>query len=154
MAGHYTTKTYSDQGGDRRVIASGGTFLVQSGGIMTVDAGATVGIAAAVALTGALTVTDVNIVLSASTGTKIGTAVSQKLGFWNATPIVQPSAAAQAAITDSTSGSTANATLAAVEATNSGDVSATINANFAKTAVLLNAIRTALVNAGLIKGAA
>lgn len=31
-----------------------------------------------------------NIVLGSSTGTKIGTATSQKLGFYNATPIVQP----------------------------------------------------------------
>jgi hypothetical protein len=31
-----------------------------------------------------------NIILGTTTGTKIGTATSQKLGFWNATPIVQP----------------------------------------------------------------
>jgi len=31
-----------------------------------------------------------NIVVGTSTGTKIGTATSQKLGFFNATPIVQP----------------------------------------------------------------
>lgn len=38
-----------------------------------------------------LTMTDAkNIVLNTSTGTKIGTATSQKLGIWNATPIVQP----------------------------------------------------------------
>ena len=34
----------------------------------------------------------VNIVLNTSTGTKIGTATSQKLAFFNATPIVQHSA--------------------------------------------------------------
>ena len=32
----------------------------------------------------------VNFVLNATTGTKIGTATTQKLGFFNATPIVQP----------------------------------------------------------------
>ena len=32
----------------------------------------------------------INIILGTATGTKIGTAVGQKLGFWNATPIVQP----------------------------------------------------------------
>jgi hypothetical protein len=32
----------------------------------------------------------VGIVLGTTTGTKIGTASSQKIGFWNATPIVQP----------------------------------------------------------------
>ena len=32
-----------------------------------------------------------NIVLFGTTGTKIGTATTQKLGFWNVTPVVQPS---------------------------------------------------------------
>jgi len=32
---------------------------------------------------------DTDIVLSASTGTKIGTATTQKLGFWNKTPVAQ-----------------------------------------------------------------
>lgn len=31
-----------------------------------------------------------NIILQTTTGTKIGTATTQKLGFWNATPVVQP----------------------------------------------------------------
>jgi len=31
-----------------------------------------------------------DIALNTTTGTKIGTATTQKLGFWNATPIVQP----------------------------------------------------------------
>lgn len=94
-----------------------------------------------------------DLALGTSTGTKIGTAVSQKLGFWNATPVVQPSGAAQAALTNSTGG-TADATLSAVGATDSGDVSGTINDNFTELHTLLNAIRTALVNAGIIKGAA
>lgn len=33
-----------------------------------------------------------NIAVSTTTGTKIGTSVTQKLGFYNATPIVQPAA--------------------------------------------------------------
>ena len=38
-----------------------------------------------------LTITDAkNIVLDTTTGTKIGTATNQKLGFYNATPVVQP----------------------------------------------------------------
>ena len=32
-----------------------------------------------------------SIQLASGTGTKIGTAAAQKLGFWNATPVVQPS---------------------------------------------------------------
>jgi hypothetical protein len=38
-----------------------------------------------------------NIVLNTTTGTKIGTATSQKLSLWNATPIVQPTTAIAAA---------------------------------------------------------
>lgn len=37
-----------------------------------------------------------DLILSETTGTKIGTAAAQKLGFWNATPVVQPSAVADA----------------------------------------------------------
>lgn len=39
----------------------------------------------------------VNMVFNTSTGTKIGTATSQKIGIWNATPIVQPTTAIAAA---------------------------------------------------------
>lgn len=35
----------------------------------------------------------INFVVGTTTGTKMGTAPSQKLGFWNATPIVQPTTA-------------------------------------------------------------
>ena len=47
---------------------------------------------------GSLTIADAqNVILNTTTGTKIGTATSQKLGFWNATPIVQPTTAVAAA---------------------------------------------------------
>lgn len=39
----------------------------------------------------------INIALQTTTGTKIGTANTQKIGFWNATPIVQPTTATAAA---------------------------------------------------------
>lgn len=40
----------------------------------------------------ALTLADaINIATNTSTGSKIGTAATQKIGFWNATPVVQPS---------------------------------------------------------------
>jgi len=94
-----------------------------------------------------------NFVFNTTTGTKIGTAVGQKLAFYNATPIVQPASANQAALTNS-SGGTANGTIEAVGATNTTDVSAAINNNFTELHVLLNEIRTALVNLGLMKGAA
>lgn len=44
-----------------------------------------------------LTFKAVNFVLDTTTGTKIGTAASQKIGLWNATPIVQPTTAGAAA---------------------------------------------------------
>lgn len=91
-----------------------------------------------------------NLVLGTTTGTKIGTATSQKLGFWNATPIIQPASANQAAITDSTGG-TASFTLVDVGAVFS---QGNINDNFATLNRQVNAIRDALVNSGIIKGAA
>jgi hypothetical protein len=39
----------------------------------------------------------VNMVFNTTTGTKIGTATTQKIGFWNAAPIVQPTTAVAAA---------------------------------------------------------
>ena len=48
--------------------------------------------------TGAQTLSDVNIVLGTTTGTKIGTATTQKLAFYNSTPIVQPSGAVLTAL--------------------------------------------------------
>lgn len=53
-----------------------------------------------------------NIVLGTTTGSKIGTAVTQKLGFYNVTPVVQPASANQTALTDNTGGSVADAILA------------------------------------------
>ena len=118
-----------------------------------------------------------NIVFNATTGTKIGTATSQKLAFYNATPIVQPAAAAQAAaaaqtqdaVTDSTGG-TASTTLAAITAGAAyaqADMTAVRNAlasisaqlskirtDVANIKTLQDAKRTALVDLGLIKGAA
>ena len=38
-----------------------------------------------------------NVALNTTTGTKIGTATTQKLAFWNATPIVQPTTAVSSA---------------------------------------------------------
>ena len=135
-----------------------------------------------VALTDHMTVTDgKNVVVDTTTGTKIGTAVGQKIGFWNATPIVQPVGASQGAIsatlTDSTGLSgTHDDTLAATtvpsdltggEAPTEAEHNALLavirlmaqNASdsaqkIIELVTLVNALRTALVNAGVIKGAA
>ncbi len=55
---------------------------------------------------GHLTAADgINMIFNGTTGTKIGTTTSQKLGFWNATPVVQPTTAvAAAAFVANTSG--------------------------------------------------
>ena len=119
----------------------------------------------------------INLTLGTSTGTKIGTATTQKLGFYNVTPIIQPAGAGQAAataqsqtsLTDNTGGAVST-TLAAITAGASytqADMTATKNAlasiaaelALVKTDVtnvktLEDAIRTALVNLGAIKGAA
>jgi len=118
-----------------------------------------------------------NVIVGSTTGTKIGTATTQKLGFYNVTPIIQPAGAGQAAataqsqtsLTDNTGGAVST-TLAAITAGASytqADMTATKNAlasiaaelALVKTDVtnvktLEDAIRTALVNLGAIKGAA
>ena len=146
----------------------------------TLGAGATtVGAlaAAATTLSGNLTMGDNNIVAGTTTGVKVGTATTQKLAFYNATPIVQPAAAAQAAaaaqtqdsVTDSTGGS-AGTTLAAITAGAAYDQNdmvaikdaiasiaaqlAKIKTDVANIKTLQDAERTALVNLGLMKGAA
>lgn len=84
---------------------------------------------------------DANVVLGTGAGTRLGTSVSQKLGFWNAVPVVQPSGASQAAV----------ATTAATQTTPWGF---TTQAQADAIVTLVNAIRTALVNVGIMKGSA
>ena len=65
--------------------------------------------------TGNITITDVDIVLATGTGTKIGTGTTQKLAFFNATPIVQEGHIADAsggATVDSEARTAINAILA------------------------------------------
>jgi hypothetical protein len=49
-----------------------------------------------------------NILVGTTTGTKLGTTSSQKLGFWNATPIVQPTTAVAAAAFVASAGTAVN----------------------------------------------
>ena len=83
-----------------------------------------------------------NIQLGLTTGTKIGTSVSQKLSFWNKTPIIQPASADQAGVGYTSVGGsdTINATA--------------VDTNFVAIITLLNQIRSDLVSAGIIKGSA
>jgi hypothetical protein len=96
--------------------------------------------AGATTLGGTLTLGDNDIVAGDGAGVKIGTADTQKLGFFDATPIVQPAGAAQAAV----------ATTGATDVTPFGYTEAQANAIVA----LVNEMRSTLVNLGLMKGAA
>lgn len=82
-----------------------------------------------------------NFVLDTTTGTKLGTSTSQKLGFFNATPVVQRSGAAQAAV----------ATTATTQTTPYGFATQAQGDNLV---ALCNEIRATLVELGLMKGAA
>lgn len=72
-------------------------------------------------------------------GTRLGQDASDKISFYGATTIVQPVGAGQAAVTNTTTGTSTTTAL-------------TTDLDNLRTLVL--AIRTALVNLGLIKGAA
>lgn len=83
-------------------------------------------------------------------GYLVGQSATDLVGFYGTTPVAQPTAAAQAAITD-TSGGAASATTGMQALTSS--YNSTIIANSLSThAAAINAIRTALVNVGLMKG--
>lgn len=85
----------------------------------------------------AIELVDGNVVISSVTGTKFGTATTQKLAFYNATPIVQPST------TGTTVGFTAGA------GTNVTDAS-TFTGNVGSTAYRVSDIVKALKDLGLI----
>tara|TARA_R110000868_G_scaffold9970_3_gene49065 strand:+ start:5301 stop:5837 length:537 start_codon:yes stop_codon:yes gene_type:complete len=71
------TSTNVATGTLRALDATAGATIANSTGVITVSAG--------------LTLSTVNIVTDTTTGTKIGTGATQKLGFFNATPVVQQS---------------------------------------------------------------
>lgn len=83
-------------------------------------------------------------------GYAVGQSSSDLVGFYGASPIAQPSGAAQAAVTDS-SGGTAAPTNGIAALT--GSYNSTILANaIATLAAQSNAIRNALVSVGIIAG--
>ena len=85
-------------------------------------------------------------------GYTVGQSASAKIAFYGATPVVQPSGAAQAAVTDA-SGGTAAATNGILTLT--GTYNSAIIANaIATLAAQGNALRSALVSLGAIKGSA
>ena len=77
----------------KATLFTSGNFAIGN----TSDAGYILDASGTVRIGGNLTISDsINIILGTTTGTKIGTATSQKIGFWNATPIVQPTTAVAA----------------------------------------------------------
>jgi hypothetical protein len=116
--------------------------------LITIGAGGTVTLAEGV-----------DVVLGTTTGTQLGTAAAQKLGFFAATPIVQPAAAAQGLVTvANTNGEIGALTISAVY--DQAEVIALRNAcealadDVRAVGELTLAMRTALVNLGLMKGSA
>jgi len=121
-------KALGEAAGARLATALDAFFLAKTGGTMAA----------------ALTMADgINIVADTTTGTKIGTAITQKLGFWNATPVVQQANAAQAAVTPSTD-------LTGADTVSAAGVLAAVQA----VETLVNRLRLDLVTVGIIKGAA
>lgn len=87
---------------------------------------------------GGLTIADAgNIVLATGTGTKIGTATGQKLGFYNATPVIQQAG------TGETVGFTAGGGTAVTDAS-------TFTGNVGATAYRLSDVVKALKNLGIL----
>lgn len=100
------------------------------------------------------TVSTSNLLVSPATadGYQVGGATTALIGFYGATPVVQPKGAAQALVTDS-SGGTAAPTNGIAALT--GSYNSTILANaIATLAAQTNAMQAALVTVGLIKGSA
>lgn len=89
----------------------------------------------------ALTLPAYDIALDSTTGTKFGTAITQKLAFFNSTPIVQRASAAQTAV-------------AVTGSTNVTPFGYTTAAQADALVTLANECRAALVAFGLIKGSA
>ena len=82
-----------------------------------------------------------NIQTGLTTGTKIGTTTTQKLGFWNTTPVIQQAASGQAAV--STTGATQTTPFGYTTAAQADGI-----------ITLVNRLRLDLVTTGIIKGSA
>lgn len=77
-----------------RIDSTGSEARVGIGG--AVSASDLLMVSGAATFSGNVTVSAVNLVTDTTTGTKIGTGTTQKIGFWNKTPVVQPTAVADA----------------------------------------------------------
>lgn len=117
-AGGVVTAIYDRREPLRRFGAGAGAYLALGGGTLTGDVTLATGVDLVLATTGA--------------GTAIGTGTTQLLAFHGATPVAQAASADQGALTDSSTGSTANfvlanaATIAALTDDSGGSATTTI----------------------------
>jgi len=90
---------------------------------------------------------------------KVGASASTKIGFWGATPVVQPSGAAQAAVTlGNTDGEIGGLTVSAsptqAEVQALRDKAEELADDVRALSTLVHALRGALVAVGVVKGGA
>lgn len=94
-------KTFSDN--VNAVFGSGGDATIDYNGTDLVINPKVVG-SGVLSVLGDISILDEDLIFGTTTGTKIGTATTQKIGFWNVTPVVQ-----QAHIADPTAGAVIDA---------------------------------------------
>jgi len=119
---------------------------VSSAGVVTLNAvgsGAKFVFSDAVEINGSLTLSAQNIVTDTTTGMKIGTGTTQKLGFFNATPVTQRTNIG--AITDNTGGTPGTS----VDDVGGSFDQSTLNDNFATLVQKMNAVEQVLQDLGL-----
>lgn len=144
VAGSSTITSITDERVDRQVLGTDAMpFLPLAGGTMT----------------GAIAMGDNNISAGTTTGVKFGTATSQKIGFFNATPVVQPASANQAAVTlgnanNEIGGLTFSGSYTQAEVEALRDKCEELADDVRNLSTLIHELRTALVNLGLVKGSA
>lgn len=83
-------------------------------------------------------------------GHRVGQSASDKVGYWGATPVAQPSATAQSAVATTTIDTVGSTTLTAADLTTLNSIQARVVA----LTTLTNQLRSDLVTTGLIKGSA
>jgi len=121
LAGGYSTGTGIGGSILFRTVPAGGAGSSANAAVtaLTIDSTQAATFSGTLAVTGASTFTGLltanggitlgdaqNIAFNTTTGTKIGAATTQKLSFWNATPIVQPTTAVASATVASPGGGT------------------------------------------------
>jgi len=83
--------SFNVSGVDGAVTTAG---AISSAGALT--ASSTLTVTGASSFAGAVTLSNVNVILGTGAGTKFGTSAAQLMGFYNATPVVQPASVGEA----------------------------------------------------------